>query len=207
MMINGLLGLQNASYFPFDVSGAGNPLFDCFEPASSTSGSVPPKTFGSRAASVPPSCGIMARDNLSSPTAKINISSVLQYHQSSGEKPLLHFVRQFTRENLHPSVPYAGGPEVVLTNGDLDGLSKALECLSNPWDKGRDWVCDREGILCEEFTSTTSIQAIEPRGLKIVPVKIDSEGMLPSGPRGLRDILDNWDTKNGKRPHLLYTVT
>lgn len=46
-----------------------------------------------------------------------------------------------------------------------------------------------------------------PRGLQIVPVKVDTEGMLAGGPGGLRDVLDNWDIKKGKRPHLMYTIT
>jgi len=44
-------------------------------------------------------------------------------------------------------------------------------------------------------------------GVQIVTVKIDLEGMLPNGPGGLEDVLENWDEAKGKRPHLLYTVT
>jgi hypothetical protein len=36
---------------------------------------------------------------------------------------------------------------------------------------------------------------------------MDLEGMLPTGPGGLEDILENWDESQGKRPHLMYTVT
>jgi DNA-binding transcriptional MocR family regulator len=157
---------------------------------------------------VPFSRVVVPHDSPSSnPITKIDITTALQYSQANGYPPLLSFMRQFTRENLHPNVPYTGGPEVILTTGALDGLSKALECLSNPWNKGHDWVCDREGLLCEEFTFMNAIQVVEPRGLQIVPVKVDSEGMLPSGLGGLRDILDNWDTRKGKRPHLMYTIT
>jgi DNA-binding transcriptional MocR family regulator len=52
-----------------------------------------------------------------------------------------------------------------------------------------------------------AIQAARPRGLQIVPVTIDLEGMLPTGPGGLEDVLENWDESKGKRPHLMYTVT
>lgn len=52
-----------------------------------------------------------------------------------------------------------------------------------------------------------AIQAARPRGLQVVPVKIDLVGMLASGPGGLEDVLENWDESKGKRPHLLYTVT
>ena len=44
-------------------------------------------------------------------------------------------------------------------------------------------------------------------GLQVIPVKMDGEGLLPSGTGGLEDVLGSWDPANGKRPHLLYTVT
>ncbi|OBT85885.1 hypothetical protein VE02_04471 [Pseudogymnoascus sp. 03VT05] len=201
-------GLPNASYFPYDTLQARVALPDRFEPASSTTTTFSPKSTESRIASEPFSRIVVPRESSSSdPSSKIDITTALQYGQASGYPPLLSFVRQFTRENLHPNVPYTGGPEVILTNGALDGLSKAIECLSNPWDKSRDWVSDREGVLCEEFSFMSSIQSMRPRGLQIVPVKVDTEGMLPGGPGGLRDVLENWDTKKGKRPHLMYTIT
>lgn len=52
-----------------------------------------------------------------------------------------------------------------------------------------------------------AIQGARPRGLQVVPIKMDLEGMLADGPGGLEDVLSNWDTKKGKRPHLMYTVT
>lgn len=52
-----------------------------------------------------------------------------------------------------------------------------------------------------------AVQNVRPRGLQVVPVKIDLEGMLPTGPGGLEDVLKNWDASKGKRPHLMYTVT
>ncbi|KFY93664.1 hypothetical protein V500_03626 [Pseudogymnoascus sp. VKM F-4518 (FW-2643)] len=201
-------GLPNASYFPYDTLQAKVALPGRFEPTSSTLTTSSPKATESRIASEPFSRVLVPRESSSSdPSSKIDITTALQYGQASGYPPLLSFVRQFTRENLHPNVPYKGGPEVILTSGALDGLSKAIECLSNPWDKSRDWVSDREGVLCEEFTFPSSVQVMAPRGLQIVPVKVDNEGMLAGGPGGLRDVLDNWDIKKGKRPHLMYTIT
>ena len=52
-----------------------------------------------------------------------------------------------------------------------------------------------------------AIQAAKPRGLNIVPVAIDDEGMVAQGSGGLSDVLDKWDTSRGKRPHMIYTVT
>jgi DNA-binding transcriptional MocR family regulator len=52
-----------------------------------------------------------------------------------------------------------------------------------------------------------AIQAARPRGLNIVPVAVDDEGMTASGKGGLAEVLENWDMNKGKRPHLMYTVT
>jgi DNA-binding transcriptional MocR family regulator len=138
---------------------------------------------------------------------KIDITTALQYGQATGYPPLLSFIREFAREYQHPNIPYLKGAEVILTNGSTDGFAKALECLSNVWSEERDWVREREGILCEEFAYMSAIQTAKPRGLQVVPVKIDEEGMLATGPGGLEDVLENWDYKRGKRPHLMYTVT
>lgn len=140
------------------------------------------------------------------PLRKIDLDSALQYGQAQGYPPLYVFVRQFTRNNLHPNVPYAGGPEVLLTCGSTDGFNKAIQALNNEWHAG-DPVEDREGILCEEYAYMNAIQGCRPRGLNVVPVAVDDEGMCASGPRGLQEVLEGWDYSKGKLPHLLYTVT
>ena len=138
---------------------------------------------------------------------KIDLTTALQYGTAQGYPSLYAFVRSFVQTNMHPNVPYEGGPEVILTCGSTDGFHKILECFTNIWDEERDWIRDREGILCEEYAYMNAVQTAAPRGLNIVPVKIDDEGMLAYGPGGLADILDNWDVYRGKRPHIIYTVT
>lgn len=138
---------------------------------------------------------------------KIDLTSALQYGQAAGYPPLFSFIRQFTRENLHPNVPYLNGPEIQFTVGSTDGFAKSIEALSNVWSEERDWIREREGILCEKFAYMNAIQAARPRGLQVVPVEIDLEGMVTTGKGGLEDVLANWDTRTGKRPHLMYTVT
>jgi len=135
------------------------------------------------------------------------LTTALQYGTAQGYPPLYSFLRQFTREHLQPNVPYLDGPEIILTVGNTDGPAKVLEALSNVWSEERDWVREREGLLVEEFAYMNAVQGAKPRGLQVVPVKIDFQGMLPSGPGSLEDVLENWDESKGKRPHLLYTVT
>ena len=52
-----------------------------------------------------------------------------------------------------------------------------------------------------------AVQAARPRGLNVVPVAMDDEGMLAEGKGGLAEVLQDWDKTKGKRPHLMYTVT
>jgi DNA-binding transcriptional MocR family regulator len=138
---------------------------------------------------------------------KIDLTTALQYGTAQGYPPLYSFIRQFAREHLHPNILYKDGVEIILTCGSTDGFAKSIEAFSNPWDVERDWIREREGILCEEFAFMNAIQAARPRGLNVVPVAIDEEGMTPTGKGGLADVLENWDKNRGKRPHLMYTVT
>lgn len=108
---------------------------------------------------------------------------------------------------MHPNVPYAEGPEIILTCGSTDGFAKSIEALTNIWTEGHMLRSDREGVFVEEFSYMTAIETVLPRGLNIVPVALDAEGMRPKGKGGLRDVLENWDQSRGKVPHLLYTVT
>jgi DNA-binding transcriptional MocR family regulator len=141
------------------------------------------------------------------PLQKIDLTTALQYGTAQGYPPLYSYLRQFTRENLHPNVPYLNGPDIVLTNGSTDGLAKTIEALSDVWSEEKDWIRERPGMLVEEFAYMNAVQAGKPRGLQVVPIAIDLEGMLPSGPGGLEDVLENWDESKGMRPHLMYTVT
>jgi DNA-binding transcriptional MocR family regulator len=138
---------------------------------------------------------------------KIDLDTALQYGQAQGYPPLYQFLLQFTRENLHPYIPYKNGPEIILTCGNTDGFSKCIQALNNEWYEGRDPVSEREGLLCEEYAYMNAIQAARPRGMNIAPVAIDDEGMKAEGKGGLRDVLENWDFAKGMRPHLMYTVT
>ncbi|KAH7361975.1 aromatic amino acid aminotransferase 1 [Plectosphaerella cucumerina] len=146
-------------------------------------------------------------DARTNPFERIDLTTALQYGTAEGYPPLLSFVRQFTRQNLHPSVPYAGGPDVVLTTGSTDGMAKAVELLTDPWDPARHDIADRPHILSEKFMYPNVLAQTAPRGVRPVAVEIDAEGMLARGSGGLEDVLRNWDPRQGRRPHMMYTVT
>ncbi|KAK4148910.1 pyridoxal phosphate-dependent transferase [Chaetomidium leptoderma] len=143
----------------------------------------------------------------SDPLKKIDLATALQYGLAQGYPPLLSWVRQFTRENLHPDTPYRDGPEVVLTCGSTDGFSKTLNLFVDQWTEGINDISERPGMLCEPYVYTNVLSQAQPLGVQVVPVKADPSGMAVGGPGGLEDVLANWDTSKGKRPHLMYTVT
>lgn len=204
--------MPHSSFFPYDTLEAQTAKPYRFTP--SPNGSSETSNSGDSSKSSPPdassSSHIVVPHRIPSKNplqGAIDLTTFLQYGQVDGYPPLLSFIRQFTRETLHPNVPYLGGPDVILSCGNTDGYSKVIQAFTNEWSPGRDWVRERESILCEEFTYPTGLQASQPRGLRLVTVKMDAEGMLASGPGGLQDVLENWDEKQGKRPHLLYTIT
>lgn len=205
-------GLPNASFFPYDTLEGAAALPERFVPTANDPNALGTLSESLKASKLagPTSSTHLLVPHLSKaedPLKKIDLTSALQYGQANGYPPLLSFLRQFTRENLHPNVPYLNGPEIQLTVGSTDGFAKTLEVFTNIWSEERDWVREREAILCEEFAYMNAVQAAQPRGLQIVPIKIDSEGIIVSGSGGLEDVLSNWDMSKGKRPHLLYTVT
>jgi DNA-binding transcriptional MocR family regulator len=141
------------------------------------------------------------------PLKKIDLASALQYGLAQGYPPLHSWVRQFTRENLHPDTPYRDGPEVILTCGSTDGFSKTLSLFVDQWTEGINDISERPGLLCENFVYSNILSQAQPFGVQIVPVKSDASGMAAKGPGGLEDVLANWDPSKGKRPNLMYTVT
>ena len=138
---------------------------------------------------------------------KIDLATALQYGTAEGYPPLLSFITQFARENLHPNVPYEGGPGVCLTVGSTDGFSKTLELFVDPWNPEKGDIRERPGILCETFMYGNILAQAQPKGVQAVPVRPDEGGMTATGPGSLEEVLTNWDYTKGRRPHLLYTVT
>ncbi|KAL4886215.1 pyridoxal phosphate-dependent transferase [Aspergillus karnatakaensis] len=191
-------GMPNASYFPFDTleaSAAHSQRFPTIPGEKQTKGPQSSERI------------VIPKESPNAIPTKIDITTALQYGNAEGLPPLATFVNKFVREHLHPNVPYAGGPDTLLSTGATDGLSKAVEAFTNPWNPDRDWVHLRQGVLCEEFVYMNAVQTVQPRGLNVVPVAIDTEGMLPYGPGGLQDVLEHWDYRKGRRPHLMYTIT
>jgi DNA-binding transcriptional MocR family regulator len=212
-------GLPNDKYFPYDTLEATVSHPDRWEPTPNKpidppdndppTKSLADVTISKKKHHGPPASRLVVPHDAHTfdPLHKIDLKSALQYGQAQGYPPLYYFIRQFTRENLHPFVPYKDGPEIILTSGSTDGFSKTLQAFSNEWSAEHDPVSERPGLLCEQYAYMNAIQTARPRGFNIAPVAIDDEGMLAKGPGGLEDVLKNWDFSKGRRPHLMYTVT
>lgn len=201
--------MPNVKFFPYDTLEAQIAQPDRWTP-------TPNDPMGAAAATTKPSSDpstAAAHITVSKVTAerdpmkKIDLATALQYGTAEGYPPLRSFIRQFTRENLHPVVPYLHGPEVILTCGSTDGFNKAVDLITDPWYPETDPVEDRPAMLCEVFVYVSAITNVKPKGVQVVAVEIDDVGMMASGPGGLQDVLENWDPRNGRRPHFMYTVT
>lgn len=142
---------------------------------------------------------------------RIDLNTALQYGTAQGYPPLYAFVREFALTRLNPNIPYQGGAEVILTCGSTDGFAKTIECFTETWtpESGKP-PTERQALLCEEFAYMNALQTARPRGMQVVPVAIDAEGMLAYGhPKCLYNVLANWDVERdgSQRPHMMYTVT
>ena len=207
-------GLPNKDYFPFDTLEAIVALPDRWQPThnDSINGSghlnTKARPSSNPASSSSSSHILVPKDShAASREQQIDLATALQYGTAEGYPPLHSFVQDFTRNHMHSVHPYQGGPETILTCGATDGFSKFLQAFNNEWVPGRQPIEQKEGLLVEEFAYMNAIQAATPRGMNIVPVGMDKEGMRAEGPGGLREVLESWNVSKGKRPHLMYTVT
>lgn len=105
----------------------------------------------------------------------------------------MKWIREFNSA-LHGVIPY-DHPEVCITDGSTDGISRAMGTLLDP----------DEYLLVEEHAFGTALSCSKSWGVKAAPVPMDKHGLIPDA---LTDMLEHWDTaKLGKRPHVLYTIT
>jgi DNA-binding transcriptional MocR family regulator len=190
-------GQPHPSYFPYDTLEANVALPQRFKVPNTDNATAKP---ASARVTVP------KESRTADLQQRIDLATALQYGLAEGYAPIHSFIRQFTRDHLHPNVPYAGGPEIIMTCGSTDGFSKVIELFINAWNPDRDWIQQREGLLCEDFTYMSAIQTARPKGVNIVGVAMDGQGLRVTGKGGLEDVLENWDFRRGRRPHLLYTI-
>lgn len=202
-------GLPNDHYFPYDTLEAKVALPERWKPSAGKPGKSPHELeiLSKKSTPIESHLTVPHTSKSTDPLTRIDLKTALQYGQAQGYPALHEFIHEFTTKHLHPTIPYNGGAEVILTCGSTDGFSKTIQCFNNEWTEGRDPIEEREGLLVEEFAYMNAVQTARPRGMNIVAVRLDDDGMVPDGPGGLEDVLANWDFSKGRRPHMLYTVT
>ena len=200
------LGLPHVDFFPFDTLEAQAAKPERWTP-SPNHPDEPAAAPSSAPATAATHIAVPKTVDEADPVKKIDLATALQYGLANGYPPLLSWVRQFTREQLHPDAPYRDGPEVILTVGSTDGFAKTLNLFVDQWTEGINDISERPGLLCEPYVYSNVLSQAQPYGMQVVSVNADASGMTVKGPGGLEDVLANWDTSKGKRPHLMYTVT
>jgi hypothetical protein len=191
------IGLPYPGNFPFDAID--------IRSVAATSLSTP-KHVNSTVSGGVNCISILRRSNDEVGIRRVDLDTSLQYGGALGYPPLYAWLKRLATTVYHPNIPYQGGADIIVNGGSADGLSKVYELFFDHWDEGMNDIRDREGLMVEEFVYAPPISQIKPRGVNIVPVKMDNEGMLAHGPGGLKDVLENWDLTQGKRPHVLYII-
>ncbi|KAF3916015.1 hypothetical protein AA313_de0210396 [Arthrobotrys entomopaga] len=188
-------GMPHPSFFPFDTISASTLSSDSFtDSMNSKLLSMFKSIRGStQHLNIPKYSTTPQSDD-------VCLAKALQYGPCDGLPALLSFIKDFALNHQHQgNIPY-DSPSVVVTCGNTDALARSLDVLA---DRLRG-----DKILMEQFVFSGNPQAAAVRGIEVVPVEVDKEGMVVEGDDGLEGILESWDeSKWGRRPHLMYTVT
>ncbi|KAL4803477.1 pyridoxal phosphate-dependent transferase [Aspergillus unguis] len=121
-----------------------------------------------------------------------DLEVALNYGQATGAPQLLRFVTEHT-ELIH-NPPYSDW-QCALTAGS-----------TYAWDTALRLLCERgDYILMEEYTFSSAQETALPQGVKVAPVRMDEQGLLPEA---LDEVLSNWDEKarGARKPFVLYTI-
>ncbi|EJU06677.1 PLP-dependent transferase [Dacryopinax primogenitus] len=186
-------GLPHESYFPFEEISAQTAVPDTFSltPEEKSSFSWLWNLFGAptrktKEVTIP-------KRAAGGDMEAVQLATALQYGQATGLPLLQKFINEFVQRVYRPINPLT---TTLVHVGNTDGWAKAVLTLCN----------HGEGILVEEYTYPSAIASAWPIGVRPVPVKMDSEGMLAND---LDHVLSGWDVEargGMKKPHVMYTV-
>ena len=180
-----IIGISNL------ITGIGDPHFSLYpirridvEIASVASTDDPVAAWRSLGASAPTQALTSSIDEESGPL----IRASLAYGHGAGLQQVLRVVAEINKT-------YHTAPDHVatMTLGNADAITKVFRLLGAPGDY----------FLADEFTFGPMPLAADAHGIKWVPVRIDSGGIIPEK---LERILSEWDPNRGRRPHVLYST-
>jgi len=119
--------------------------------------------------------------------------AALQYSNTNGMPELLAHL-EVLQKAFHGTVAQDKAEQSILVStGSQDALTKVMELVL---DEG-------ESLLLEDYTYSGSLSFLQAYNCKLVPVRTDPAGILPSS---LRTILDSWEPSQGKKPKVIYTI-
>ncbi|KAI9376057.1 pyridoxal phosphate-dependent transferase [Aspergillus egyptiacus] len=170
-------GLPSPEYFPFEELSVKVPTPPGFSPEATR------KTGSTLTA---------GKSDIREGKSLYDLEVSLNYGQSTGSPQLLRFVTEHT-ELIH-NPPYSDW-QCCLTPGS-----------TYSWDSALRLFCERgDYLLMEEYTFSSAQETALPLGIKVAPIKMDKQGLLPDA---LDDILSNWDeaARGARKPRVLYTI-
>ncbi|TPX35729.1 hypothetical protein SmJEL517_g01971 [Synchytrium microbalum] len=98
--------------------------------------------------------------------ASITLAESLQYGQGQGSQKLINILHDTVQ---HTHKPKYSDFNIIVTAGNTDAMDKSLRLL-----------CERgDAVLVEEWSYPSAMEQMRPMGVQLVPVKVDSEGMVP----------------------------
>ncbi|KAF8424635.1 aromatic amino acid aminotransferas-like protein [Tirmania nivea] len=170
-------GLPSSDYFPFHQMDIKVPAIGKFtEQETAESGET--MTIG--------------KHDATEGKSPFDLEIALNYGQGTGSAQLLRWITEHT-EILHDP-PYQDWQCIVSV-----GSTSSLEIVFRMFLERGDY------LLTEEFAFSSAVETALPMGVKMAPVKLDEEGLIPED---LDTILSNWDEKarGARKPFLLYIV-
>ncbi|KAL1952563.1 hypothetical protein VTO42DRAFT_4812 [Malbranchea cinnamomea] len=170
-------GLPSPEYFPFDALSVKIPVAPHFSEEGV-------HQYGQTVTS--------GKHDIREGKSEYDLEIALNYGQSIGAPPLLRFVTEHTEIVHNP--PYSDW-RCCLTAGSTAA-----------WDATLRLFCERgDYVLVEEYTFCTAMETALPLGLRLAPVKIDEQGLIPEA---LDEMLSTWDetVRGGRKPFVLYTI-
>ncbi|KAK4056974.1 hypothetical protein OIO90_001874 [Microbotryomycetes sp. JL221] len=170
-------GLPHPSYFAFE---------------SLAVKALPPNANLTTGAPVPADSDLVSLDVAKYGQQGQDLATALQYGSANGYAPLVSFIREWVKSVYEPAT---SDWQVLLHNGNTDGVSKMVRLLCNPGDY----------ILVEAMTFPSSQGVWIPMGCKGAGIKMDQYGIRADD---MRHVLETWDQTHpgDKRPHVLYVV-
>ncbi|PVU97802.1 hypothetical protein BB559_001900 [Furculomyces boomerangus] len=116
------------------------------------------------------------------------LSTLLQYGGGVGAKSMIDFIYQHMKDVHNPKYEGWG---VISSVGSTDSLNKAIEIFATAGDS----------IIVCEWSYPSAIETFTASGLKMAPVKMDGEGMIPED---LDLVCSNWT--EARPPRLVYLI-